>query len=155
MTTTEAGLYDKIAFSIAKEVGFDCYKKALGEYAFRSENRKTQSPPLVGISAGPNPCYEVPLGYYEIYVTIEGSKLTLHKVLIFDLNEPDSLDKIKDEFSDLNRLRDRIKKAEEEAFMERNGEPGFTKLAKATKARNNHYKKLSQVPWILPQKPAS
>lgn len=150
---TEAGLYDKIAFSIAKEVRFACYKRAEGQYAFKTDNAGTQSPPLTGISAGPNPCYEVPLEYYEIYVTIEGSILKLHHILRFDLNDPDSLDKIKDEFSDLNRLRERIKKAEEAAFAERHGEPGYLTMAK--KARNNHYKKLSQAPWTVPQKPAS
>lgn len=137
---------DQIAASLAYEVGFTCHGQGNGQYAYRRYNAGVESPPLRGPSAGPNPCYEVPLGYYEIYMVFEGSRVKIHNVIVYDLNDPKSIDQIKHEFADLNRLRERIKKAERDNFMLKhygktfnevvnfisnrtpNGEPGFVTM---------------------------
>ncbi len=104
----EASFSDKLAGSLAIEVGFDCYKlQSDGIYAFRKKGIGS-GPPLHGWAAGPNPCGEIPLDWYELCIEIRDTTLIINGVLKFDLNDPNSIDKIKAEFNDTATLTKKI-----------------------------------------------
>ncbi len=116
--------YDQITFLLAKEVGFDCFFQKEGEYALRKHDAGCCGPPFYGKAAGPNPCHEVPLEYYQLCLEIEGATVKLNGCIRFDLNDPESIDKFKAEFTDLRALAAKI----EAKLYPKNrdaGEPGF------------------------------
>ncbi len=138
----EVSLCDQIAFAIAKEIGFECYKKVEGEYVLKKNDAGAMSPPLYGHSAGPNPCGEIPLGWYEVYLEIKGNIMTLNGAVRFDLNDPESLNKFKAEFQDLERLEQKIsnrRQGHPDNGYEGSDEPGIF-YKKHAKTRLDHYK---------------
>lgn len=138
----EASLYDKIAFSLAQEVGFTCYKQREGEYSFRKEGIGC-GPCLYGRSAGPNPCGEVPLEWYELCIEIDGSWLFINGVIKFDLNDPNSIEKFKAELADTEALRKKVENLRQGHPAEGYVYKGFDNeyLMKHSKLRLEAYKR--------------
>lgn len=121
--------YDQIAFLLAKEVGFDCFFQRQGEYALRKDNAGCCGPAFYGKAAGPNPCHEVPLGFYQLCLEIDGATVSINGCIHFDLNDPASIDQFKAEFRDLQALTDKI----EAKLYPKNknvGEPGYMRFRK-------------------------
>ena len=104
----EANFYDKVAFTIAQSLDFECYKLRNHGYSFRKDCAGNYSPPLYGTAAGPNPCSEIPLGYFILCITIVDCVFIINGVLKFDLNDPTCIDEIKAEFQDLTALSKKI-----------------------------------------------
>lgn len=138
----EASFYDKIAFTLAQELGFESYKQRDGEYSFRKKGIGC-GPCLHGRSAGPNPCGEAPLEWYELCIEFQGSDLFINGVLKFDLNDPASIDKIKAEFTDTEALRQKIENLRQGHPAEGYVYKGFDNdyLMKHSKLRMEAYKR--------------
>jgi hypothetical protein len=109
---SSADLHDQIALALATELGFDCRKRDYSQsrYVWSRDNSGAQSPPVPN-DWTQNPCGEIPLSY-ELYITIRGNELQINNPgFKFDLGDPHLLDKLKDEFGDLDQLRDKIRTA--------------------------------------------
>ncbi len=110
--------YDKIAVGLAMEMDMVCYNRGMQEgtayYRFTLNKGDHRHRGILEIPGGwttRNPCREIPLEF-ELHVKICGNIITIHDdPFIFDLNEPDSITKILDLLSDLDRFSTKAKDA--------------------------------------------
>jgi hypothetical protein len=111
--------HDTIAAAIAHEIGFTCYLRShIGnesKYCWRLK-RDSNDPRLIGTPSIPipdnysvNPCSEIPIDY-EVYVTIEGDTIHINNSLRFNIQDPKSIDKIKEAFTNLTALNNKLTK---------------------------------------------
>lgn len=112
---TQPNLYDQIALAVAKEIGFECYCRSYGKYRYALPDtsrdprlRKCKSGVPMPNDTSRNPCREIKLGVFEVYITIEGTSFQINNPKFsYDINDPTFVEQIKELFSDLNQVVDR------------------------------------------------
>lgn len=117
-------LYDQIALALAKEIGFDCFFQKDGEYAIRKSNVEWPSPSFSRETKNHPVAHYIPppLGPYQLFLHIDGSTVSINGCIHFDLNDPESVTRFKEEFKDLRVLTHKI---DNELYFESVDQPGL------------------------------
>jgi hypothetical protein len=131
-TMTETRTHQQIALAFATEVDMECYSCGLNptrgdifklviDCSKRNARSTAPSPPRPQW-LDRNPCYEIPLNF-ELYIWFRNGFMCLGtEELKFELGDPNFLDKLIAEFSDLNKLTTKITDLIEEKRLLTNDE---------------------------------